>query len=126
MYRNVTAIIADDDKDSIDVFYEYLQMLNVDVVGIAYHGMAAVDLYRQTKPDIVFLDLMMPKYDGIFALENIRKIQSDANVVIITGNLSSDSEQRLENLKPIKVISKPFEVAQIMDVIENIEKDMPE
>jgi two-component system chemotaxis response regulator CheY len=87
MYRNSTAIVVDDDKHTVGVFCEYLKMLNVAILDVAYDGKAAVELYQQTKPDIVFLDLMMPEYDGIFALENIRKIAPDTNVVIITGDL---------------------------------------
>jgi CheY-like chemotaxis protein len=81
MYRNPTATAIDDDKDTVDVFCEYLKMLDVAVLGVAHNGKAAVEIYHQTKPDVIFLDLMMSEYDGIFALENIRKTDPHSNIV---------------------------------------------
>jgi DNA-binding response OmpR family regulator len=122
MYRNPTAIVIDDDKDTVDVFCEYLKMLNVAVLGVAYNGKAAADLYHQTNPDVVFLDLMMPEYDGIHALENILKTDPAAKIVIITGDLWEDAEKKLEELRPIKIIFKPFDLNEIVAVIEEIKK----
>ncbi|MEM4253621.1 MAG: response regulator, partial [Candidatus Nitrosotenuis sp.] len=70
MNEQITAIIVDDEKDMTEVFAEYLKIIDVDVLGIGHNGKDAVDLYKRHRPDIVFLDLMMPEYDGLYALEN--------------------------------------------------------
>lgn len=64
-----TAIVIDDDHDIVDVFSDILQILQIDVIGKGYDGKEAVELYQKFTPDLVILDLMMPKYDGIYALE---------------------------------------------------------
>jgi len=58
--KTVSAIVIDDDTSTVDVFTEYLNMIDVAVIGIGYDGKSAVELYAEHKPDMVFLDLMMP------------------------------------------------------------------
>jgi CheY-like chemotaxis protein len=126
MDKQITAIIVDDEKDMTDVFSEYLKIIDVDVAGIGYNGKDAVDLYKKHKPDIVFLDLMMPEYDGLYALENIRNESPNANVVIITAYMHAATTKKLFALHPTKVISKPWELNQIYDVVEQFRCSKPE
>lgn len=121
-FDDLTAIVIDDDRDTVDIFCEYLRMYNVNVIGEGYDGKSAVDLYRKAKPDIVFLDMVMPKYDGIYAMEKIRKTNPKAKVVIITADLRKDAEQRLEELRPDRIIFKPFDCDKIVDAIDDIRR----
>lgn len=120
MYKEPTAIVIDDDKDVLDLFSEYLKIIQVDVVGKGINGKAAVDLYQEKKPDMVFVDLVMPEYDGIFALQNIRKIDPEAKIIIITGNLQKDTLEILDCLNPNKILQKPFEVDKIIEAVNEL------
>ncbi len=121
-FDDLTAIVVDDDRDTVDVFCEYLRMYNVNVIGEGYDGKSAVDLYRKAKPDIIFLDMVMPGYDGIYAMQKIRKSYPQAKVIIITADLRKDAEQKLEELRPDKIIFKPFEYSKIVDAIDYIRR----
>jgi DNA-binding NarL/FixJ family response regulator len=116
----VTAIVIDDDADTVDVFCDYLEMKNVKVLGRGYNGKEAIDLYRIHKPDIVFLDLMMPEYDGIYALENIRKINPESKVIIVTADLRDETAIRLSQLKPTRIFIKPYDIEKISQVVAMI------
>jgi len=116
----ITAIVIDDDIDTVDVFCDYLEIVNVKVVGRGYNGKAAVELYQKHNPDVVFLDLMMPDYDGFYALENIRKINPAAKVVIVTADLRRDTADRLDILKPTTVFIKPYDINKISALLEKI------
>ena len=70
----IRAIIVDDDKDTVSLFSELLQSNNIQVVGTGYNGQDAAFLYQKLKPDIVFLDVIMPVYDGVYGLKKIREI----------------------------------------------------
>ncbi|MBI5147297.1 MAG: response regulator [Thaumarchaeota archaeon] len=115
-----TAIVIDDDKDVLDLFAEYLKIIQVEVVGKGHNGKKAVELYQEKNPDITFVDLVMPEYDGIFALQNIRKINPKANVIIITGNLQKDTSKKLDYLNPNKILQKPFEVDKVIEAVNEI------
>ncbi|TBR23273.1 MAG: response regulator [Candidatus Nitrosotenuis sp.] len=116
--RLTSAIIIDDDRDTVDVFVDYMEILNVNVLARGYGGKDAVELYERYRPDIVFLDLMMADYDGFYALERIRKINPDAKVIIVTADLRRDSELRLSELKPTEVLFKPFAPELLEEIVK--------
>ncbi len=118
--ENLNVIVIDDDYNTVEVFNEFLELSEIKVVGKGYDGKDAVNLYKQLKPDIVFLDVMMPDYDGFYALENIKKINPNALVVMITADLTRDTEIKLENLKPTSIVYKPFDIQQIIEVIDKL------
>jgi CheY-like chemotaxis protein len=116
----LTTIVIDDDIDTVEVFCEYLELKNALVLGKGYNGKDAVELYKKHLPDVVFLDLMMPQYDGIYALENIRKINPLARVIVITADMRRETEEELDKLEPTAVFIKPFNIDKIMQTLSKI------
>ena len=115
----VTSIVVDDDTDIVEVFCEYLEIKNIQVIGRGHNGQEAVELYQKHKPDVVFLDVMMPGFDGIYALENIRKINPDAKVVVITADLREETALRLNELKPNRIFVKPCDLEKISQAVSS-------
>jgi len=122
MYEIPTAIVVDDSKMTVQVLCDYLAMIDVDVLGRGHNGKDAVELYKKYRPDIVFLDIMMPDYDGYYALENIKKMDTNAKVVVVTSDLRQKDSKELERLGPTKIIFKPFAIDTIKDIVEKIRK----
>jgi DNA-binding response OmpR family regulator len=118
----VKVIVVDDDVDTVEVFCEYLEIKDITVVGRGYNGKTAVELYEKFKPDIALLDVMMPEYDGFFGLANIRKINPDAKVIMVTADLTADTEKKLKSLNASAVIYKPYEIDSVIDTIHNVFK----
>lgn len=126
-YRNydvrnllLTAVVIDDDKDTVSICAEYLEMVGVKVVSVGYDGKDAVELYRKYRPDVLFSDLNMPRYDGIYALEKIRNLDPNAKIVIITANQDSKIFERLYRFKPTEIIAKPFDMKKMTTLLERI------
>jgi DNA-binding NarL/FixJ family response regulator len=83
----VRVLIADDQR----LFAEALEAIlatdgRINVVGRASNGVAAVDLARDERPDVVLMDIAMPVMDGIEATEKIRAEVPDARVIVLTGS----------------------------------------
>ncbi|AQS07029.1 response regulator [Clostridium beijerinckii] len=64
---------------------EILERNGFEVIGDAENGIEAIDKYKMLSPDIVTMDITMPEMDGIQALEEIKKIDSNAKVVMISA-----------------------------------------
>jgi DNA-binding response OmpR family regulator len=118
----VTVIVVDDDVDTVEVFCEYLEIKDVTVLGRGYNGKTAVELYERFKPDIALLDVMMPEYDGFYGLENIKKINPNAKVIMVTADLTYDTEKQLKALNASAVIYKPYEIDSVIDTIHKVHK----
>jgi signal transduction histidine kinase/CheY-like chemotaxis protein/HAMP domain-containing protein len=110
MIKQATALVVDDDKDTRD----WLRGVLVEegwTVGEAENGLVALDRLAtamRAVPDLILLDLMMPKMDGFEFLEEMRKNEKWKNipVVVVTGaDLRQDDRQRL-NGSVLRVLQK--------------------
>ena len=82
--------------------------------------MEAVEIYQKLRPDIVFLDVMMERYDGFYALEKIREIQPDAIVIMVTADMTKATHARLSELNASAIINKPYNINEIMHTINKL------
>ena len=116
----VKCMVIDDNLDIVNVFSELLNMIGLDVVATGTDGIQAVELYEKHCPDLIFVDLSMPKYDGFYAIENIQKIDSHAKIIVVTGDLTVNEHDLLDLHKVSAVIYKPFDMNKIKQVIADI------
>lgn len=115
-----TAIVIDDDKDTVSVLADFLQIKGIKVVGKGYDGAEAVALYKKFRPDVVFLDVMMDRFDGFYGLQEIRDIKQDAIVIIVTADLTKETDNRLRKLDASAIIYKPYDIDMIMQVVNKL------
>lgn len=118
----VKVIVVDDDVDTVEVFCEYLEIKDITVLGRGYNGKTAVELYEKHQPDIALLDVMMPEYDGFYALENIKKTNPNAKLIMVTADLTFDTEKKLKELNASAVIYKPYEIDSVIETIHSVYK----
>ena len=123
---SITAVVIDDDKATAKVFAEYLELLGIKIVSIGYDGKTAVETYQKYKPDIIFLDLVMPEYDGIYALTEIRKLDQNAKVIVTSADLHTVNSTILASLNTTDILVKPFDLDKIKATIEKVIRRQPE
>ena len=114
-----SVIIVDDEEDLTRSMSEYLSLMQVNVVDIAHDGKEAVEKFGIHKPNFMIVDLMMPNYDGFYVLEHIRKEDPEANIVILTGDPSEKTQERLKELNPNKIYLKPIDLDSLVNYIKN-------
>ena len=112
-------LIADDDRLIRAYLGDLLRDRGVTVVEAA-DGQAAVDDAAREKPDLVLLDLMMPKLNGFDALHRIREVLPGAKVALLTA-LSGGTAARLgSRAEPDAYLEKPIKPAQIQALLERL------
>ncbi len=115
--KNATALVVDDDPDTIEMFSDYLENKGVDVIGKAKDGREGFELYKKLKPDVIFLDVIMPNYDGFYTLKKIREIDTTAKIIMVTADFSPSTKKKLKEMKATDVIYKPYDGKAIDRVI---------
>lgn len=118
--KGCTAIVVDDDEDTVNLFAEFLEICDVKVLGKAFDGNQAVELYQKIFPDLVFSDVMMPGYDGFYVLKKIRQTNPHAIMVMITGDVRPETIDKLQELKADAIVYKPFDMKQVVDTINKL------
>jgi DNA-binding NtrC family response regulator len=86
----------------------------------AQDGEEALEVLKERKIDLITLDLNMPKLSGIETLREIRKIDSEVPVIIITGYGTQKDEEEALHYGVTDFISKPFNTSKIISVIDRI------
>ena len=105
--RTATIMIVDDDQIIRDILQIRPKMLGHDTCFMAEDGDAAVRLARETRPDLVFMDISMPgKTDGIAAARTIMS-EMDSRIVFLTGHCDPDSSPGQRRFAPRDISSNP-------------------
>ena len=115
-HLGLSAIVVDDDVDVRDLFIELLKMNEINIVGIGSNGKDALDLYKLHSPDLVFIDYIMPQYDGLYGAKEIKGFDPHAKIVLVSG--SYFEQGKLDGLVNA-ILKKPIE---IKDVVETVNK----
>ena len=107
-------LVVEDDIDLVGIYKEILELHEFDVE-TAMNGEEGVKKFRDIKPSLVIMDGDMPILDGYQAFKQIKTIDANANVVIVTG-FSEFEPKSQEAIKEglIKVISKPLGVDELL------------
>lgn len=83
--KNIRVLIADDSPTALRSVCDYLEFAGgFEIVGTASDGLNAVQLVSARKPDLVLLDLSMPRVNGLEAAERIRLSSPDLRVIIFS------------------------------------------
>ena len=82
------------------------------------NGAEAVELYKNEKPDLVFMDIVMPEKDGTQALSEITSFDKDAVIIIVSSVGTQEQLKKAIKLGAKDFIQKPFEKNQIKEIIE--------
>lgn len=91
-----------------------------EVAGEAGDGATAVSLYQELRPDLVTMDLVMPVMGGLEALRQIRALDPEASIVVVTA---LDQKQALmESIRDgaIDFIVKPFERERVLNLLRKL------
>ncbi len=89
--KKIRILVVDDENVVREGFVAILRLQpDMQVVGEALDGIQAVQLARKTKPDVVLLDLAMPKQDGLTTIPQIKEIVPETRILVLTGTAESD------------------------------------
>lgn len=119
----VRIMIADDNKESAQqLSYLLTKEKNFEIVNVSYDGLEALQNYKELKPDILLLDLDMPKLNGLQLLNIISKYDKRRNVIIISG--SDQLRSQISNIdKLVAIYQKPYDIRKIINSIRDIIPD---
>lgn len=113
-----TVLIADDESDIVETLQFMLESEGFEVL-TAYDGEEALKLARTAFPDIILLDVMMPKINGYKVSRLLKFDKKFQNIPILMITARSQEEDKLigEETGADEYITKPFEITQVIDLI---------
>jgi len=113
-------LITDDAMIIREMIKEVATRAGWEVVGEATDGAMAVESYQQLRPDVVTLDLVMPHYDGLYALRGILAADPEAKVVVVSAVDQTSVLKEAFKLGATDFVVKPFEKQALVDTLAQL------
>lgn len=114
--KNIKVLVIDDNKELVNMVKEYFSdHANINVALEAYDGDQGLKLIKeyQSDYDVVILDLIMPKKDGLDVLLEMKKLNINKKVIVITSYNSDEMIRKVSELNISYFMLKPFELVDL-------------
>jgi two-component system, chemotaxis family, chemotaxis protein CheY len=117
---DISILIVDDNDMTRETLRVILRSDNYNVVGEATDGDAALEMVTKLKPNIVLLDVIMPKVSGLEALRSIRLVSADVFILMVTANKDQETVSEAVKSGISGYIIKPFNAKKVLDTVQSV------
>ena len=120
--KGKTILLVDDDPDIVMSLQAALAETGA-TIDSAGDGNTAVDKAKTHLPDMMILDLMMPKRSGFLVLESVKKGRKKTDpprIIMITGNLGMRHRAYAESLGVDRYFTKPFRMDRLVEAVKEL------
>lgn len=114
-------LLVDDEKDMVEVVKKRLTQEGYEVV-VAFNGEEALEKIKTDNPDIILLDLMLPRFNGFEVLKEIREKYKDKwrPVIIISARAEIESLEKCYGMEADHYLTKPCSMENILQGIRTM------
>jgi two-component system LytT family response regulator len=114
----IRAMVADDEELARHILREYIaKNPDIELVGECDNGFSAVKAISEQKPDLLFLDVQMPKLDGFEVLELV-----DANLAVVFVTAYDQYAMKAFDAAAVDYLLKPFDLARFQTAMERVRR----
>lgn len=115
-------ILVDDEKKICDLICNLINWseYGIEIAGIVYDGIDAIELCKKVLPDIVITDIRMPGLNGLEFIENAKKIKKDISFIIVSGYDSFNYAQTAIKYGVSDYLLKPIKKDELITALQNI------
>ena len=106
-------LVAEDETSLNDLLQDALRMNGYETIS-AKHGLEALRLIREEKPDLVILDINMPQLDGFGVIEKLRNENNNVPVIVLTARDQRDDKSIGFGLGADDFVTKPFGLEELL------------
>ncbi|HMD53080.1 MAG TPA: response regulator transcription factor [Phycisphaerae bacterium] len=121
-FKEKKILVVDDDADVLSTITAALSNTGATILSAA-DGNTAVDIAEKEQPDLIVLDMMLPKRSGFLVLERIKARKprgSKPFIIMITGNLGTRHKTYAESLGVDDYLNKPFRIDRLLGSMERL------
>jgi two-component system chemotaxis response regulator CheY len=117
---NIKILLVEDSESTRRALKTVLKYHDNEVIAEAVDGEQAVALYKELLPDLVLMDIAMPKKHGIDAIQEILAINNGAKIIAITALYSEEKKEEILKAGAKALVLKPFDVPTLIKTIQNV------
>ncbi len=111
-------LIVDDNELTRAMIKDVLEEMLHQVVGEASNGDEAIKAYKELGPELVLLDMIMPGKTGLEVLQELKLINPQAKVVMVTAVQQDEISKQLFEKGAAAILHKPFSYSELEEVLK--------
>ncbi len=115
----IRILLADDERDFVDTLAERLKIRDFEV-RVVYNGLDAVAAVRDSRPDVVILDLYMPGLSGDETLQQMEALHKGLPVILLTGQAGVEESFAKHEAANCTCLTKPVALNQLLEKIRDL------
>lgn len=119
----MNVLVVDDEPVIRRLFAAALEPLGMAVT-CENSGFNALVRVKDQPYDLIFMDILMPGLNGIWAIEEIQRLRPGSRIIAITGHASDDVVDKALEVGAESCMYKPFDRAQIVEVAERVQEEL--
>jgi two-component system chemotaxis response regulator CheY len=117
-------LIVDDSDTRLAQLRKILTDMGQEVAGMAHDGAEAIERFQELHPDVVIMDLIMPRMNGLDALRGMLRLDPAAIIVIASSMRSPESALECQRNGARFYLHKPYEPAVVRSVVEKLAREL--
>jgi len=117
---SIRVLIADDAVFMRNMIKEVFKPPEFEVIGEAANGIEAVERYRELKPDITTMDIVMPHKSGIESVREIIKLNKDAKIIMCSALGQESLVMEAIEAGAADFIVKPFKPEKVLEIVRKV------
>jgi DNA-binding NarL/FixJ family response regulator len=118
----VRVLVVDDHRTFAELLSGALTSAGMETVGMAHSAAQAVAMAQEMQPDIVVMDIEMPRQDGLAATRRIREVAPDTVVAVVTAHRDPDWVVRAAQAGASAFIPKDGSLSEMIDVLTRVQQ----
>ena len=117
-------LVADDEKNIAKLVKVNLERAGFEVV-VASDGIEALEKVEEEKPDLIVLDIMMPRMDGITVLKKLKEKEETKSIPVVMLTVKAEDEDIFRGWQEgaDSYLTKPFNPAEVVIIVQGILRD---
>ncbi len=115
------ALVVDDSELNRNILSLYLDLYGYKTITES-DGLKGFETFKSVKPQLTFLDVVMPGVSGIDLLRMIKQYDPSAKVIMVTSHISQNTLNQIKEARADWVLQKPFDESKLEEIIQKMEK----
>jgi two-component system chemotaxis response regulator CheY len=113
------AIVVDDSSFQRTIVQNTIENW-FDVIGTASDGKEAIEVFREKRPDVITMDIMMPEMNGIESLRRIKDISPETTIVMVTSVSQDEKMREAAKAGADGYVTKPVDTERLRDEFDDV------
>jgi len=118
-------LLVDDNRMMLEGLQNLLEAHNIEVAGVAFNGLESIDLARELEPDVILMDIRMPRCDGLTATRLIKAEMPEARIIILTTSTEDDDLFEAIKSGACGYLLKSMGTDELVEALNQVQQGIP-